>query len=321
MDRLVEMIEASDLAALTRHVDATAVGGDWEALVDIVERCTEAVSRGKQVWAVAQYAEYRLALEAPAAYAGSVVGDDRGGSALGPLWEVAAATHTWEELEPHLGAPTSRALAAHERVVRGDAITSAAIDDRILELPLRLLDWEPQYPLAEYRADGADFPLAVPSLEWVELPDAGRRVERDDVTEAMLDLVKPWWDESSGHAVAAAVAGDVVDAIRSLGPRRARVARVTPGEALAAMAWAGASGGAYGRRRGTPVGRAGVWWILGSLLGYEEPPDDPTWGREAAELEWWVWDPGDRVGGWSLHIGVHDPEDGLAFVLSAVDMR
>ena len=87
------------------------------------------------------------------------------------------------------------------------------------------------------------------------------------------------------------------------------------------MAWAGASGGAFGRRRGTPVGRAGAWWVLAELLGYEELPANPDDLEEAADLEWYRWDPGDRVGGWSFHMAVADPDDGLAWVVSAVDMR
>ena len=56
------------------------------------------------------------------------------------------------------------------------------------------------------------------------------------------------------------------------------------------------------------------------MLGYDEVPDDlETLGDEAAELRWMLWDPGDRVGGWNLHIGIEDQTDGIAWVLSAVD--
>ena len=37
------------------------------------------------------------------------------------------------------------------------------------------------------------------------------------------------------------------------------MAALEPAQALAAMAWVGAGGGAYGRRRGGPVGRLNAW--------------------------------------------------------------
>ena len=126
--------------------------------------------------------------------------------------------------------------------------------------------------------------------------------------------------ESSGHADVVQVEGDALAAIRAIGPRRARVADVTLGEALAAMAWTGSSGGAYGSRRGTPIGRSLAWWVLATLLGYDEMPDDPSDLEEAAELRWVVWDPGDAVGGWALHLAIEDPQDGVAWAISAVDM-
>ncbi len=89
------------------------------------------------------------------------------------------------------------------------------------------------------------------------------------------------------------------------------------------MAWAGASGGAHGRRRGTPVGRALAWWTLACLLGLDE--DWPVAGEElgaaGAELRWLRWDPGDAAGGWGLHLAIEDPVDEMAWAVSAVDAR
>jgi len=81
---------------------------DWEALVDLKARCRHAVDRGKQLWAVADHIEYRLALEAPGMWAGPMVFEGAGRFTLGPLPEVAASRHTWAELAPHLPeAPTT----------------------------------------------------------------------------------------------------------------------------------------------------------------------------------------------------------------------
>ena len=58
--------------------------------------------RGRQHWPAAEYAEYRLALEAPGEFAALVIDEGAGRFALGPLTEVAASTHTWDEMAPHL---------------------------------------------------------------------------------------------------------------------------------------------------------------------------------------------------------------------------
>ena len=157
-------------------------------------------------------------------------------------------------------------------------------------------------------------------MTWTELPDPAEPDDEDAVTDALMDLVKPWWEDSLGKAEVVTVTGTVEQAIRSLGPHRVRLADVDLRTALAAMAWAGASGGGHGRRRGTPTGRAGAWWVMLEALGHDEVPEDlASVGDEAEELRWVLWDPGDRIGGWNLHIGIEDRDDGIAWVLSAVD--
>jgi hypothetical protein len=323
-EHLRALVESSDLNGLVRFVEALADAGDWDGLVAVRDGCEEAVERGKQVWGAAHFAEYRLALNAPAPYAGAVVASGAGRHGLGPLWEVAASTHTWADLEPHLGEPAPRAFAAHERVIRGEFLDAPDIDVRIVELPLRLESWEPDYPVAVYRGDRADFPeRELPALEWLDLPDGAPAPGVDDPIDALLELVRPWVDDSSGRGEGRAVAGTAAEAIRALGPHRVRIAPVTLADALAVMVWTGASGGAYGRRRGTPAGRAAAWWALASLLGMEDvwPVDPEELGREAGTLRWFVWDPGDRVGGWNFHLAVEDPEEELAWAVSAVDWR
>lgn len=321
-DALTPLIESSDLGGLMRHIDGICSRRAWAELLDLRDRCEEAVERGKQVWAIAQFAEYRLALEGPAKLAATVMSDGRGRFALGPLWEVAASSHSWEDLSPHLSIPTIRAMVGHERSIRGDTVAEAEIDRHILGIPVTLQGWEPEYPVAEYRSDRAVFPDDIFDIEmsWTDLPEAVDPDDDDGVCHALLELVKPWWEDSLGKAEAVTVTGTIEEAIRILGPQRVRMVEVGPSTAMEAMAWAGASGGGHGRRRGTPTGRAGAWWVLLEALGYDEIPSDMAdLGVEAKELRWVLWDPGDRIGGWNLHLGIEDPEDEVAWVLSAVD--
>ncbi len=321
-DTLTTLIEASDLAGLTKHIDGVCARREWDELIEIRDRCEEAVKRGKQVWAIGQFAEYRLALEAPAPMAASVLSDGKGRFALGPLWEVAASTHSWAELREHIDVPTVRAMTAHERSIRGDTVDESEIDQGVLGVPVTIQEWEPKYPVADYRSDRAAFPDDVfdISMSWRELPDAVEPEVEDAVCEILTDLIRPWWEDSLGKAEVVTVDGTIEQAIRSLGPHRVRAVEVSVSTALEVMAWAGASGGAHGRRRGTPSGRAAAWWVLLEVLGYDEVPDDlAAVGNEAAELRWLLWDPGDRVGGWNLHLGIEDPDDAVAWVLSAVD--
>ncbi len=320
MDDLLELIEGSDLAGLVRRIDGLVSAREWEGIVDLRDRCIEAVDRGKQLWGVAQFAEYRLALDAPGPLAGQVVKEGAGRFALGPLWEVAASTHPWDELAPHVDDDRLRTLIGHERLLRGESVDIGEIDPHVLEVPFLLEPWEPQYPVAAYRSDRADFPEPEwTRLDWIELPDPIAREHDDDAIEALVGLTAPWTEQSNGRAEGVVVAGGALQAIRTLGPHRARAAEIDGGEALALMAWTGASGGAYGRRRGTPVGRMRAWWALAALLGLDDIDDPGELGAEVAGLRWWRWDPGDQIGGWGFHLAIEDPGDGLAWAVSAVD--
>ena len=175
--------------------------------------------------------------------------------------------------------------------------------------------------MAVYRSDGVDFPEGERTpLAWEDLGRAGDQLAEDTGVDALLELVKPWWDESSGHADAVHVSGDARSAIRTMGLHRARIAEVSPQEAMVAMVWAASSGGAYASRRGTPRARALAWWAVAQLLGCDELPEDPDALSEFDELNWYLWDPGDQVGGWSLYLAVEDPKDEVAWAISAVDM-
>jgi len=323
-DRIAEAVERGDLDELTRLIDGLCEAREWDALVELRDRCARAVERGKQLWPAAHHAEYRLALEAPAAWAGSVLVEGAGRFALGPLSEVAASTHTWAELAPHAPAGPVAALAAHERVVRGEDLRGVPIaSPPVLELPLALEPWEPSYRVAHYRSHTADFPSPdLPALRAVDVEPAPQVDDRAG-TDGLLALVASWTAGSDGRAEARAARGDARGAIAALGIRRARLGLLTVADAFAHMAWAAASGGAYGRRRGAATGRFDAWIAGAILAGLEDtwPPDGDALGAALADLRWYAWDAAEPVTGWALHLAVEDPKRGLAWALAATDAR
>ncbi|NND01403.1 MAG: hypothetical protein HKN91_01320 [Acidimicrobiia bacterium] len=323
MADLRQLIEGSDLDGLVMYADGLVASRDWPGLVEMRDMCNEATERGKQVWGAAQFAEYRLALDAPAEFAIPVIKPGAGRFANGPLWEVAASTHSWDELRA-LEDPALRALIAHERLIRGDHVDDPTVDRSVVDAPLELASWEPDYPVAIYKSDRADFPEldVLTAHSWVDLPaTVGEGSSESAPVTALLDLVEPWLESSNGRGEGAAVIGGELAAIRAIGPRRARIEEVSLTQAVAAMAWTGASGGAYGRRRGTPVGRALALWALAALTGLDDDWPIPLdeLGEAGSEMRWFLWDPGDQVGGWNFHMAVGDPVDGLAWAVSAVD--
>ena len=319
---LATAVAAGDLDALIRLVDGLCSAREWNRVVELIERCRHALEqRGLQLWPAAEYAEYRLALDATGEYAGSVVTEEAGRFALGPLWEVAASTHSWESLAPHLAPGPARAMAAHERVLRGeDLADDDTVDPHVLEIPLRLLDWEPAYVVATFRSDKADFDApAGPHFAEVALPEAGEEIGDDDSIEALLDIGAVWAQQSNGLQAAVALRGSATEAIAALGHDECLLAEATVGDAFSRIAWAGAGGGAYGRRRGAPMGRFIAWW-LGAALADLAWPVDPTELEVAVNgLRWVLWEPTDFTGGWSGCVAVESPAEGLAWALEAVD--
>ncbi|MBM3695923.1 MAG: hypothetical protein FJW79_08330 [Actinobacteria bacterium] len=321
--RLTALIGQGDLDGLVRLVGDLCAAGDWEGLVLLRDRSRAALERGLQLWPAAEYAEYRLALEAPGPYAGPVVVAGAGRFALGPLWEVAASTHCWEELAPHLPAGPARALAAGERVVRGEDLTSdGSVDPGVLDLPLVLQPWERGYAPAVFRPDGADFPSpARPALQPGVLPRAGPSVEDETALEAWRDLARPWAEQSNGRVEVCLVEGSAEAAVAALGWREVPAAEVDAAAGLAWLAWAAASGGAYGRRRGTAAGRAAAWWAVAALADLEWPAEAERLGEALRAMRWLAWEPPDFAQGWGLHLAVELGEEGLALAVAAHDAR
>ncbi len=324
LDRLVER---ADLDGLVRLIDARGSAADWPGLLRVRDAARWATRTGRQIWPAATLAEYRLALLAPAEWAAKVLGEDSGRFTLGPLTEVAAQGHPWADLAPHLDVSSPRAaFVAHERVLRGEDLGDAAgLDAEVLDLPWRLEAWEPAYALAEYAIDGAAFdaPVLPAALEELHLPSAIRVVgdEGDAATAALRELCGPWAVSSNGRVEVVAVRGDHAAAIAALGVPSARATALSPQAALAWMGWAGASGGAHGRRRGAAAGRFNAWWALAALGDLTDdwpvPPDDLGW--LASDLRWFWWDAHEPLMGWMLQLAIWDEAEGLAWAIGARD--
>ena len=322
-DDLAELVELGDLDELVRATDRLCDAREWARLVDLRDRCRRAVERGKQLWPAANHVEYRLALEAPGEYAARMLTDIAGLFGLGPLAEVAAARHTWAELAPYVPGTPTAAMCAHERVLRGEdlrAIELAGPDP--LEVPRVLCEWEPRYPLAEYRSGDASFPSPPPIAGGAatEVATGALVVPHSGVARTLRDLVHPW--TADGDATTAAVRGGVRDAIGVLDGPEVRLAEIGLGDALAWLGWAGASGGAHGRRRGAAAGRLDAWMVLAELveLGDVWPLDPDELGTRSRRLRWFAWDAvGIGPTGWVLRLAVEDPARDLAFALTAHD--
>ena len=320
MDRakLLDLVEASDSDGLIRFVDGICAARQWDGLAEVRARCLEAESRGRQLFGIVQFVDYRQALEAPAELAAEVLVDGAGRFALGPLWEVAASTHTWAELGPHLESPRMRALVAAERVLRGEEVTDD-LDRDVLGTPFDLLAWEPAYRLAEYKSDRADFPGPEPRSLAPLTPEPAGPADDPDSEDALFGLVRTWVEESNGIAHVATVEGTAAGAVASVAAGAASGAEVDLADALAMMAWAGANGGAYGSRRGGAVGRSAAWAALAAVADLEWPADPAAVEAAGTRLEWWVWEPADRVGGWHIGLAVVDSSEGLAWAISGRD--
>ena len=323
-ESLSTAVERGDVDDLVRLVDGLCVSREWERLVELRDRCVQAVARGRQLWPVAAHAEYRLALESPGRWAAAVLVEGAGRFAPGPLPEVAASTHEWSDLAPHAPYGAPAVLAAHERVLRGEDLTDATLPGPpVLDVPLRLADWEPEYFLAHYRSDGVDLPgPSSPTFEAVDPPAQPFDGAQDAATEALVDAVRAWTEGSEGRAEAIAVRGDALDAIGALGRDRVRMAELNTSDALRTLAWAGASGGAHARRPGAAAGRFAAWWAGAALTGLLDqwPVDADLLGDRLAALRWCAWDSGGTATGWQLHLAIEEPGTGRAWAVAAVDV-
>ena len=323
-DDVDELIHRADLDGLVRMIDDRTSSRDWEGLLRVRDRARAAVDTGRQLWPAATLAEYRLALLGPPELVAVVLdeSDGRVGRfAIGPLTEVAAQHHTWVELAPQLARGPRAAFVAHERAIRGEDVDGTDLAP-VLDIPTRLAAWEPNYPLATYHDSDVECPAPDLPTAWEPVEGSPGAEHLDDDTElAVRQLVEPWTTASNGRVDVCCVAGDAAAALGALGVRQGRTAVLTPGEALTWIAWAGASGGAHGRRRGAAAGRYGAWWLLAALgdLLDEWPVAPAVLGELADELHWFRWDAFEPALGWQLRLVVEDPDDGVAWAISALD--
>lgn len=327
-DDLDELIHRADLDGLVRLVDARTASRDWAGLLRTRDRARQALRTGRQLWPVATLAEYRLALWAPAEWACRVLDEDSGRFTIGPLTEVVAQHHAFTELVPHLPAGPRTGFVAHERAARGESIDPATPNP--LDVPFERQRWEPVSPLATYSDDGIDAPAppVPPASAFAAARPRGRTrpveprlVDDASVTLAVRQLFDPWTSSSDGHVEVACVEGDAHAAVAALGVPNARLARLATADALAWLMWAGASGGAHGRRRGAAIGRFGTWWLLGALgdLLDEWPVPPADLASLVDDLGWWWWDAGEPRLGWEVQLAVADRAEGYAWAISAHD--
>jgi hypothetical protein len=330
---LEALVQRADLDGLVRLVDDLTAAGDWDGLRTTRDRCRAAVATGRQLWPAATLGEYRLALLAPPEWAAPLITDDAGLFTIGPLTEVVAQYHAWTALADLLPATPGAAIVAHERVLRGERVDPASVAElpNPFDLPYRLADWEPSYAVATYSDNGVDAP-APPAPE---APAAGRqatdppvaRVDDGDVELAVRQLVETWTASSNGRAEVVRVDGDIDDAVGALGLSTWTRRDMTLDSALAWLGWAGASGGAHGRRRGAALGRFGALWVLAALIARTDDWPIPLdlLGSEAGRLRWAWWDAtvvhGVAAGqhGWRLQLAVEDLERRHAWAISAID--
>jgi hypothetical protein len=322
-----QLIDRSDLDGLVRTVDDLCSSRDWSSLLQLRNSCRLATASGKQLWPASTLAEYRLALLAPAHIAAQVLDEGSGRFTLGPLTEVIAQSHQWSDLQHELPHSPIASFVAHECALRGQHIENPADVFDALETPLELQSWEPNYELAIYRDNSAEFPSPeLPPTSTGRVVVAALSSESEDVldngvVDAVHQLVGAWSTSSNGTLQVGAARGGETHALASIEVASATLRELQPSQALALLAWAGASGGAFGRRRGAAAGRDSAWWLLGALSGRADqwPLGNDEMGDVLKSLKWWWFDADQNPTGWQLQLVIVDEQRGLSWAINARD--
>lgn len=326
-----DLIESQDLDSLILTADDWARSASWTRLASLRDGAIYALEAGHQLWPLAARIDYLFALGGPAKLAGPSVSSSLSRFTPGPLTEVGALAHTWRDLSAEIQEPHCAAIFAQERVLRGEIL-----DDELggiahfLDLPAHLLDWEPRYPLADYGIDDYAFPT--PAAESVGEPislqlspgstpshSGSTNESHRHIADALRSLTEVWTSQSNGRCEVFVAQSDIDDALASLGPRQVTLTKITPKHALATMAWAAASGGAYGRRPGAAAGRIGALWVAAQIAELEWPPNFGRLGELALDTDWYLWDTGAPDTGWRLQVAFQNQTSGIAGALEASD--
>lgn len=327
---LDELITRADLDGLIRLIDATCAHRDWQHLLKIRDACRAAVHSGRQLWPAATLSDYRLALRAPAQWATEVLRSEASRFTLGPLTEVIAQHHSWHELADHLPYEPQSTYVAYECALRGQTIADADALFPALEIPVQCGSWEPMYQLAEYADNEATFPAPpLPDTSSAEhcsttVPTrTGQRHDEQSISQAAHQLVEAWTTQSNGRCDTVSATGDAPSALGAIGIASAHLRHLTSDNAMAWMAWAGASGGAHGRRRGAATGRFSAWWMLAALdHSLDSWPISTSQASEIAEQwTWWWWDVNEPATGWQLQLVAHNATTNQSWAISARDAR
>jgi len=318
-----DLINRADLDGLVRLIDDYCETRSWHDLLGLRDACKAAVANGRQVWPASTLAEYRLALLAPAEIAVQVVDEEAGRFTMGPLTEVIAQNHQWSELSEFLEPSPTSTYIAYECAIRGQKVDSELFP--ALESPCSLLPLETNYALAEYHDNEAKFPApAIPVMgNAIAIPaSAVNVIEDSDTSTAFHQLVDAWTTQSNGELQISCVEGSVLDALAALNMQEARLSLLTSAEALAWLAWAGASGGAHGRRRGNALGRDAAWWAVASLTGQTShwPLSNNAFETAANSLQWFWWDANEPTTGWNVQLCVHHAEHNRSWVFALTDL-
>jgi hypothetical protein len=318
-----DLINRTDLDGLVRLIDDYCETCSWHELLGLRDECKAAVANGRQVWPASTLAEYRLALLAPAEIAVHVVGEEAGRFTMGPLTEVIAQNHPWNELNKFLEPSPTSTYIAYECAIRGQKVDSELFP--ALESPCSLLSVEANYALAEYHDNEAKFPTpAIPEMgSAISVPASTATVIQDsDASTAFHQLADAWTTQSNGELQISCVEGSVLDTLAVLNIHEARLSLLTSGEALAWLAWVGASGGAHGRRRGNALGRDATWWTVAALTEQTSnwPLSNEELGASVNSLQWFWWDANEPTTGWNVHLCMHHAERNRSWAFMLTDM-
>jgi hypothetical protein len=317
-----DLINRADLDGLVRLIDDYCETRSWHDLLGLRDACKAAVANGRQVWPASTLAEYRLALLAPAEIAVQVVDEEAGRFTMGPLTEVIAQNHQWSELREFLQPSPTSTYIAYECGIRGQQVDGELFP--ALESPCTLLSIETNYALAEYHDNEAKFPTpAIPEMgNAIAVPASSANVVQDsEVATAIHQLVDAWTTQSNGELRISCVEGSVLDALAVLEVQEARLSMLTSSDALAWLTWAGASGGAHGRRRGNALGRDAAWWTVAALTGKTSnwPLSDEESLTAVNSLQWFWWDPNEPTTGWNVRLCIHHGDRNRSWVFMLTD--